>query len=134
MKKLNLNNKVLGDDDKLISILKESRSQEPSPQFVEKTLEKFRILKNKQKRVYRPLKSPLYMMLVIGLILFVPVLLTFIPQSSLPNPGLKMDNLFENMSFQLDSWYTLTPIPLILALISVVWFEVGNIKFRDPFV
>ncbi len=74
------------------------------------------------------------MMLFIGLILFVPILLTFIPQSSLPNPGLKLDNLFENMSYQLDSWYTLTPIPLILALISVVWFEVGYIKFRKPFV
>ncbi len=134
MKKLNLNNKVLGDDDKLISILKELGSQEPSPQFVEKTLEEFRILRNKQKRVYRPLKSPLYMMLVIGVILFVPVLFTFIPQISLPNPGLKMDNLFENISFQLDSWYTLTLIPLILVLISVVWFEAGYIKFRNPFV
>ena len=134
MKKLNFNNKISGDDDKLIGILKESGVREPSEQFVENTLKKFLMVKTRQKKVYKPLKSPLYMMLVIGLILLVPVLLTYSSQISLPNLGLGLENLVENISFQLDLWYTLYPILLLLGLMSVVWIELGLVKFRIPFI
>ena len=134
MKKLNFNNRVSDDDDKLIGILKESIGQEPSEQFVENTLEKFLNLKTKQNHVYKPLKSPLYMMLSMGLILLAPAIFSFGSQVSLPDPGFELENLFENMAFQMDSWYAITPMLLVLALLSVVWFELRLVKFRNPFV
>ena len=134
MKKLNFNNKVSGDDDKLIGILKESVGREPSEQFAEKTLKKFLLLKTKQTNFHKPLKSPLYMMLVIGLILFAPILFSFGSQISFPDPGFELGSLIENISFQLDSWYTLTPMLLVLVLMSVVWIELGLVKFRNPFI
>ena len=134
MKKLNFNNRVSDDDEKLIRILKESIGQEPSGQFIENTLEKFLTLKTKQNSVHKPLKLPLYMMLVIVLILLVPIIFSFGSQISLPDAGFNLENFFENMAFQLDSWYMLSPMLLVLVLLSVVWIELGLVKFRNPFV
>ena len=134
MKKLNLKNQVTNDDEKLINVLKTSIVREPSEQFTENTLEKFLMAKAKQKIVYKPLKLPLYMMLVIGLILLVSVLLTYSSQIPLPNLGIGLGNLFENISFQLDLWYTLYPMLLLLFIMSIVWVELGLLKFRNPFI
>jgi hypothetical protein len=134
MKKLNLNNEVSDDDEKLIDLLKTSIGQKPSDQFVDHTLEKFLILETKQKKVHKPLKSPLYLILIIGLILSAPVFITFSSQVTIPGSGLELGNLVENLSFQLDSWYTLTPVLLVLVLMSVVWIELDWVKFRNPFV
>lgn len=134
MKKLNLNNRVSDDDEKLISLLKTSIGKKPSEEFVDNTLKKFLLLETKEKRVHEPLKSPLYMMLIIGLILLAPVFMAFSSQISLPGPGLELGSLIENMSFQLDSWYTLTPMLLVLVLMFVVWIELGLVNFRTPFV
>ncbi len=134
MKKLNLNNNVSDDDEKLVTFLKTAIGQEPSRQFVENTLEKFLILKTRQKKAHKPLKSPLYMMLVIGLILLAHILLTLRPQISLPDSELELKNLFENMSFQLDLWYTLSLMLLLLVSMSFVWIELVLVKFRNPFI
>ena len=134
MKKLNLNNQISNDDEDLISLLKTSTGREPSEQFAQNTLEKFLILNTKQKKVHKPLKSPLYLMLVVGLILMAPVFITFSPQIFLPDAGFELGNLVESMSFQLDSWYTLPLMILVLVLMSVVWIELGMVKFRNPFV
>ncbi len=134
MKKLNLNNHVSDDDEKLVTFLKTSIGQEPSKQFVENSLEKFLILKTRQKKTHKPLKSPLYMMLVIGLILLAHVLLTLSPQISLPDSEFKLGNILENMPFQLDLWYTLSLMLLLLVSMSVVWIELGLVKFRNPFI
>lgn len=134
MKKLNLKNQVSNDDEKLINVLKTSIGRELSEQFTENTLEKFLMVKAKQKIVYKPLKSPLYMMLVIGLILLVSVLLTYSSQIPLPNLGIGLENLFENISFQLDLWYTLYPMLLLLFIMSIIWVELGLLKFRNPFI
>lgn len=134
MKEMNFNNDVSDDDDKLINLLKSSIRCEPSGQFAENTLEKFLILRTRQKTAHKPLKFPLYLMLVIGLILSAPVFITFSSQISFPDPRLELGNLFENISFQMDSWYILAPMLLILVLLSVVWFEFGLIKFRNPFI
>ena len=132
MKKLNLNNQVSDDDRKLISLLKTSISREPSEQFVDNTLRKFLILETRQKKVHKPLKSPLYMMLVVGAILWAPVFLTFSYQISLPDPGIELEDLVKNMSSQLDPWYTLSPMLLLVVLISVVWIELDLVKSRNP--
>lgn len=134
MKKLNLNNQANEDDEKLISLLRTSISREPSEQFVDKTLRKFLTLKSNRRIVHNPLKSPLYLMLVIGLILLAPVFIMFNSQVSLPDSGLELGNLIENMLFQLDLWYTLSLILLLLVSISLVWIELGLVKFRNPFV
>lgn len=134
MKKLNLNNQVSEDDEKLISLLKTSVGQERSEEFVEKTLEKFLTFKTKQRIVHKPLKSPLYMMLVISLILMAPVFITFSAQIPLPDTGFELGNFFENIFDQLDSWYTLTPMILVLVLLSVAWIQLDLVKFRNPFV
>ena len=134
MKKLNFDNKVSGDDDILISILKESIGQEPSEQFAENTLQRFWNLKTRQNHVHKPLKSPLYMMLFIGMLLLTPSIFSFGSQISVPNHGFEMENLFENMAFQLDSWYAITLTLLLLVLMSVVWIQAGAVKFRNPFI
>ena len=129
MKKLNLKNQFSDDDEKLIRLLKTSISQELSKQFVENTLEKLLILKTKQKKAHKPLKFPLYLMLFIGLILLFPIVLTLSPQISLPDSGLELANI----SFQLDSWYTLPLLFLSLVLISISWLELRLVNFRNPF-
>ncbi|WP_299530078.1 hypothetical protein [Ulvibacterium sp.] len=134
MKKLNLNHQVDEDDEKLISLLRTSISREASEQFVDNTLQKFLTLKVKRKKLYKPLKLPLYLMLVIGFILLAPIFIMLNSQVSPPDFGLEWGDFIENMSFQLDSWYTLTPLLLVLVLISVVWIELGLFKFRNPFV
>lgn len=134
MKKLNLNNQVSDDDEKLISVLKTSIGRKPSEQFVDDTLKKFLILKTKQRIVHKPLKSPLYMMLIMGFILLTPVFTTFSSQVSLLDSRIKLGNLFEGISFQIDSWYTITPMLLVLVSTAVVWIELGMVKFRNPFV
>jgi len=134
MKKLNLNNQISDDDEILIRLLKTSIGQEPSEQFVENTLEKVMIHKTKQRIAHKPLKSPLYLMLIIGLILLTPVFITSSSQVSLPESRSEFGNLLQNISFQLDSWYALTPMVLVLVLILAVWIELGLAKFRNPFV
>lgn len=134
MKKLNLKNQVSNDDEKLISLLKTSTTQEPSDQFTENTMEKFLKASSKKEIIYQPLKLPLYMMLVIGIILLTPVFLTLDPQLPLPNLGYELENLIDNISFQLENWYILYPLILSLILISVAWIELGWIKLRSPFI
>ncbi|WP_420401682.1 hypothetical protein [Flagellimonas sp.] len=134
MKKLNLNNQVDEDDEKLICLLRTSISREASEQFVDNTLQKFLTLKVNRKKLYKPLKLPLYLMMVIGLILSAPVLIMLNSQVSPSDFGLELGNFIENMLFQLDSWYTLTPLLLALVLMSVVWIELGLVKFQNPFV
>tara|TARA_R110002049_G_scaffold166038_2_gene331909 strand:+ start:311 stop:715 length:405 start_codon:yes stop_codon:yes gene_type:complete len=134
MKKLNLNNKVSDDDEKLICILKTSIGREPSEQFVENTLKKFLVLNAKSRKVHKPLISPLYLMLVIGLILLAAVPFSLDPQIYLSIPELKLENLIEDISFQLDSWYTLSLMIMGLILMTVAWIELGVVKYRNPFV
>ena len=133
MKKLNFKNQVAQDDKKLVSLLKTSIKREPSGQFVENTLEKLLILKTKQRIIHKPLKSPLYLILVIGLILPAPIFLTVRSETSLPNIGFELENFVENTSFQLDPWYTLSLILLALVSMAVVWVELGLVRFRNPF-
>ena len=134
MKKLNLNNKVSDDDEKLIGILKTSIGREPSEQFVENTLKKFLVLNAKPRKVHKPLISPLYLMLVMGSILLAAVPFSLDPQIYLSIPELKLENLIEDISFQLDSWYTLSLMIMGLILMTVAWIELGVVKFRNPFV
>ncbi len=133
MKKLNFNNQVSHDDEMLISILKTSISQQPSEKFAENTLEKFLILKAK-KEDYKPLRFPLYLMLVIGLILLAHVFFSFDSEISFPDHGFELENLVDNIPFQLDSWYTLSLMILVLVSMLIVWVESGLVKFRNPFV
>lgn len=130
MKKLNLNNQVSDDDEKLISLLKTSTGQEPSNQFVENTLEKFLILKAKQKTVHKPLRAPLYLMSVIGMILLAPTILLLCSKISMPDPMLELENQFEDMSSQLDLWYPLSLMLLLLASMVVVWIELSLGKLK----
>lgn len=130
MKKLNLNNQASDDDEKLISLLKTSIGQEPSKQFVENTLEKFLILKAKQKIVHKPLKSPLYLMTVIGMILLAPAILLLSSKISMPDPMFELENLFENMASQLDLWYALSLMLLLLVSMLVVWIELRSVKLK----
>lgn len=134
MKKLNLNNQISDDDDSLISLLKAATGPEPSQRFVENTMKRFLVQKSKPRKVHKPIKSLLYLMLVIGSILLSPTLLTLSSHISISDSGLVLENLVENISFQPDSWYTLPPILLALVLISAVWMELGMVKFRNPFV
>lgn len=134
MKKLNLNNKVSDDDEKLIGLLQTSIGRNPSEQFVDNTIKKILTIKANRRIVYKPLKFPLYLMLVIGLILLAPAFMMFSSQVYLPDSGLELGNLIENMLFQLDWRYTLSLMLLLLVSISLVWIELGLIKFRNPFV
>ncbi|MDB4292405.1 hypothetical protein N9954_03300 [Maribacter sp.] len=134
MKKLNFDNQVTNDDDKLISLLKTPSRSKPSEKFVERTLEKFLTLKTAQKPLYSPLKSPLYMMFGIGLLLFIPFFSSVDSQISLPDSGFELENFIENIIFQLDSWYLLSLGVLVLATIIVVWVELGLVRLRHPFV
>ena len=73
-------------------------------------------------------------MLVIGLILLAAVPFSLDPQIYLSIPELKLENLIEDISFQLDSWYTLSLMIMGLILMTVAWIELGVVKFRNPFV
>lgn len=134
MKKLNFNNQGSEDDEKIINLLKTSIGRKPSQQFVKNTLEKVLIFRTEQRRVFKPLKFPLYLMSFIGIVLLTPIFLTFSSQVSLTKLGLEFENPFENMGFQLDLWYALTSIVLALVLMSVVWIQLGFVKFRNPFI
>ena len=134
MKKLNLKNQVSDDDEKLIGLLKTSTMQTPSEQFAKNTMEKFLMASSKEKIAYQPLKLPLYLMLVIGLILLTPIFLTFNAQLSFPSLGVELKNIVDNISYQLRTWYILYPLLLSLVLMSVVWIELGWVKLRNPFI
>ncbi len=133
MKKLNFSNQVLEDDDKLIDLLRTLPRGEVSEQFVENTMEKFLLLKTGQKRIHKPLKLPLWLMSIMGLILVSPLFLELNTQIALPNTGFELKNIIENIPFQLDSWYTLSLVILVLTSIFVVWVELGLLRFRNPF-
>lgn len=133
MKKLNFSNQVLEDDDKLIDLLRTLPRGEVSEQFVENTMEKFLLLKTGQKRIHKPLKLPLWLMSIMGLILVSQLFLELNTQIALPNTGFELKNIIENIPFQLDSWYTLSLVILVLTSIFVVWVELGLLRFRNPF-
>ncbi len=131
MKKLNLNNQVLDDDEKLISILKSRIDPKPSEQFVESTLEKFFILEKNRRIVHKPLRTPIYFMFAIGTILLAPVLIAIEPQAYSIGLGVYLSDFVQNIFFQIDMWYVLTSIFLVLVLLSVLWIEMPIFKFRS---
>ncbi|MFP2995619.1 hypothetical protein ABN763_06895 [Spongiivirga sp. MCCC 1A20706] len=130
MKKLNFDNELSNDDEQLIEILKSRSGPKPSEKFVENTMEKFLFHKTNRKEVYKPLKTPVYLMFAIVVILLVPMLIAVRPQVS-RNMGFELQSFIENLFFQIDSWYMFTIIVVLPALLSVFWTTMGVFKFRN---
>lgn len=130
MKKLNFDNEVSNDDEQLIAILKSRSGQKPSKMFVENTMEKFLFHKTNRKEVYKPLKTLVYLMFAIVMILLVPMLIAVQPQAS-RNIGFELQSFIENLFFQIDSWYMFTIIVVLPVLLSVFWTTMGVFKFRN---
>lgn len=131
MKKLNLKNLLDGDDGKLISLLKTTMVQEPSKGFVESTLKKIVAHRTKYKNVYKPLKSPLYMMMVVGLILLAPIFLGNASQKPFADSGPIIDDFLRNISQQLDLSYIFSAMLLSLVLVCIIWMKLVPPRFHN---
>jgi len=125
MKKLNFKNQVIDDDGELIALLKTSTRMVSSYQFTEKTLEKFLIIKSKQKRAHKPLKLPLYLMGILGLILLTPFFFLEPPKIPLHSKRFHLENIIENIFLQLDLWYTSVLMIISVILMVFMCFEQG---------
>jgi len=134
MRELNFDNEYSNDDDTLISILKESLSNESSQQFTENTLKKFSAQKAKQKTIHKPLKSPLYMMAVITLSVLIAIFFTSETAVNLSNDKPDFISLLDKINIPLDSWYIPSVMLLALFLFSLIRIELGRKNLGKPII
>ncbi|WP_425235981.1 hypothetical protein [Ulvibacterium sp.] len=130
MKKLDFNNGDIEDDKNLIDILKTSTLKEPSEQFVDTTMKKFRALEKSDKVAHKPLKTPLYLMGLIGVFLSIP----FILKMDIPNFLLEGIHPLEIQSTDISPWYIVTFILLFITGRFVIWVETGSTEKHGPMV
>jgi hypothetical protein len=132
MKKLDFNNEDTEDDKNLIEFLKSSTIKEPSDQFVDNTLKKFRALETRDKLAYKPLKLPLYLMAILGVFLSIP----FILKMDVPNIflGFLPEGIhpLEIQSTNISPWYIVTLILLFITGRFVIWVEMGSTQKHGP--
>lgn len=82
---MDFENKVWDDDEHLVGLLKEQALDHPSEELIEKTMARLHAQQTEKAIRYVPLRTPIYMMIGILLLLLIPF---FIPVSS-------SDNLFD---------------------------------------
>ncbi len=132
MKELNFDNKYSQEDDRLIPILKEALSQEPSQQFAETTLREFLNRSTTQNTVHQPLKLPVYIMAAMVVMVITAVIIGSGTGINLPSGKLAWEPLFDKVNLPLDSWYLLAVMLLVLFLFSILWTELGKQRGRKP--
>lgn len=112
MKKLNFNNRTTDDDKEMIIYLSSSLKKEPSPNFTNNTLSELSKLNSKTKQGYKPLKTPLIMMGIIGLLLLAPLL-------NISGDGNTLNAVFFDLHMQLNAYMQSSGIWYLASLISV---------------
>ena len=112
MKKLNFNNRTDDDDKEMIIYLTSSLKKEPSPNFTNNTLSELSKLNSKSTQGYKPLKTPLIMMGIIGLLLFAPLF-------NIPTEGNPLNKVFFDLHLQLNDYLQSSGIWYLASLISV---------------
>ena len=111
MKKLNFNNRTTDDDKEMIIYLTSSLKKEPSPNFTNNTLSELSKSNSKVKH-YKPLKTPLIIMGIIGLFLLAPLL-------NISSEGTSLNTVFFDLHVQLKAYLQSSGIWYLASLISV---------------
>lgn len=130
MIKMNFNNKLEGEDKQLIQLLKEEIKEFPSDLLEEKTMNRISAMSAEKKFVYKPLRTPLYIMMVIALLPWVPFL---IPMNS---NSLLLISLSEFLTYPETSiiiyavWCWLT---VVVVSISGLLFQIHSRFDLNPF-
>lgn len=123
MKKLNFNNHTTDDDKEMISYIRSSLKKEPSPNFTNNTLSELSKLNSITKQGYKPLKTPLIMMGIIGLLLLAPLF-------NISTEGNALNKVFFDFHLQLNTyvqssgiWYLASLISVFLVIQLLITFE-----------
>lgn len=134
MKKLNFNNRTTDDDKEMIIYLTSSLKKEPSPNFTNNTLSELSKLNYKPKQGYKPLKTPLIMMGIIGLLLLAPLL-------NISSEGTSLNTVFFDLQVQLiaylqssSTWYLASLISVFLVIQILITLELRISNNRNTLV
>jgi hypothetical protein len=82
MIKMNFNNQLKDEDKQLIKLLKDQMLEPTPDEFVENTMVRLEALQGKTTVLHKPLKTPLYFMVAIVVLLFLPYVIPMISMGS----------------------------------------------------
>ena len=115
-------------DKLLIDLLKQVNQEEPSAQFVDSTMSVF--LARRNLKPFQALKTPLIMMVVLGMLLFIPILLAESAGIKAINPIFEFDYFAQLIDVEISIWYLAGSVLLLLALILTVQIEMLAANFQ----
>lgn len=123
MKQLNFKNQVSGDDKDLIDLLGMSLKKDPSKEFVSNTLDKLSSLQAKPKSSFKPLKLPIFLMMVLVLFLLFPFLGLETNKLSIGSSFNEIIDLTDILSRSENQWYLISPVLVFLAIQLFIFLE-----------
>lgn len=128
MKKINFNNKITGDDEQLIQLLKQEPVAEPPHDFVENTMDRILTLQQRKKIVYKPLKTPLYIMLTIVTLLATPFFSPTLTAPTFLDPVAKLVHIPAYIISGANAWYGVAMLVLCSVSVVIMIYEKNRIK------
>ena len=102
--KMNFENKVTDDDEYLIGLLKEQSLDFSSVELIEKTIVRLHAQQAEKTSRYVPLKTPIYMMIGIVLLLLIPFFFPTHSINSVFHFGVLTHLTNEFLSYGVMSW------------------------------
>jgi len=124
MIKINFQNNPHGDDEQLIRLLKTQSVEQPSGRLVENTLEKLKALRRESPPEYRPLKKPVYIMLLITSL--------FLPPFFIPN--VSNDSFLEQVRQVFDSPASIIAQSFVWCWLIIVAAWIISLLFRTQYL
>ncbi len=131
MKQLNFKNQVSGDDKDLIDLIGRSFKKDPSKKFVSNTLDKLSSLQAQPKSSFKPLKLPIFLMMVLVLFLLFAFLGLDINKISTESSFIKTIGLTDILSRPENQWYLISPILVFLAIQLFIFLELRIDSHRN---
>lgn len=130
MIKMNFENKSVGDDNQLLQLLKDEIKEFPSEDLVEKTMIRISAMQAEKKCLYKPLRTPLYIMATIAFLLLIPFLIPVTSNSQLLNPLSTLLAYPEISILKYAVWCWLT---MVVLWISALLFQIQSRYNFNPF-
>ena len=124
MNKSNLDKLFDEEDHTLVDLLRTSTLIKPSSDFVDNALNRWDQIKGQNRTPYKPLRTPLYLMGMICLIMIIPIALS---SPDMPIPSI---DISRGIDIKIDPWYAYSIV--LLLLVPMTWFQWAIAKYKQP--
>ena len=119
MIKMNFTNQRKDEDIHLIDLLKEQTLESASDQLTEKTIARLAAIQAEEKFIYKPVRIPLYIMMAIATLLFVPFFISMESNDQHRGPLSELLSYPIGAIMQYAVWSWLAVVTLSITLI--IW-------------